>query len=235
VSFRLSLFWKRLLLFAVGAAACVLIYLFLLNFPGLGPSSVTLGIIPLLVIAATTWSLTLRFLRADGMPRSALGLGRSDHRAARIGIGFLGGSALTLVWFAIVTLTTGAKWHPNPGFHVVMLMGACAFNFLNNVGEELVYRGYAFVRLADRFGPYITAVATSALFALLHLQAGIPWLSVSRGRLQLGPHLRGDFCAVAQRTPRPGISCRDQHHAGCLGSAYQRGIAVRSRIPSNSR
>ncbi len=30
--------WKRLLLFALGAALCVLLYLFLLNFPGLGHS-----------------------------------------------------------------------------------------------------------------------------------------------------------------------------------------------------
>ena len=58
------------------------------------------------------------------------------------------------------------------------LLGACAFNFFNNLGEELVYRGYAFVRLADRFGPYFTVVALASLFALLHLQAGLPWVSV---------------------------------------------------------
>jgi membrane protease YdiL (CAAX protease family) len=182
----MSLFWKRLLLFAAGAALYVLIYLFLLNFPGLGQRSPTAGLIPVLAIAAGTWWLTLRFLRLDGMASSDLGLGAGDHRLARLGIGFLAGSALTLVWIAIGTLTTGATWHPNPAFRAMTLIGACAFAFFNNVGEELVYRGYAFVRLADRFGPYITAVATSGLFALLHLQAGIPWLSVLAGVFSSG-------------------------------------------------
>ena len=52
--------------------------------------------------------------------------------------------------------------------------------------RPLVYRGYAFVRLADRFGPYVTVVATSSLFALLHLQSGVPWLSVLAGVLTSG-------------------------------------------------
>jgi len=182
----LPLFWKRLLLFAAGAALCVLIYLFLLNFPGLGQRSATAGLIPVLAIAAGTWWLTLRFLRADGMSLSDLGLGARDHRLTRLGIGFVAGSALTLVWIAIVTLTTGATWHPNPAFRAITLIGACGFAFFNNVGEELVYRGYAFVRLADRFGPYVAALSTSALFALLHLQAGIPWLSVLAGVFSSG-------------------------------------------------
>ena len=182
----MSLFWKRLLLFAVGAAVCVLIYLFLLNFPGLGQRNATMGLIPVLAIAAGTWWLNLRFLRLDGMSVSALGLGAGDHRLARLGIGFLAGSALTLVWVAIVTLTTGATWHSNPEFRALTLIGACGFAFFNNIGEELVYRGYAFVRLADRFGPYVAALSTTALFALLHLQMGIPWLSVLAGVFSSG-------------------------------------------------
>jgi membrane protease YdiL (CAAX protease family) len=182
----LSLFWKRLLLFAAGVAVCVLIYLFLLNFPGLDQRSATAGLIPVLALAAGTWWLTLRFLRADGMSLSELGLSGNDHRLARLGIGFIAGSVLTLLWIAIVTLTTGAVWHSNPTFRASALIGASAFAFFNNVGEELAYRGYAFVRLADRFGPYVAALATTALFALLHLQAGIPWLSVLAGVFSSG-------------------------------------------------
>jgi membrane protease YdiL (CAAX protease family) len=179
-------YWRRLLLFFAGAAVCVLIYLFLLNFPGLGPRSATAGVVPALAISASTWWLTLRFLRTDGMSPSDLGLGSGDNRFAHLGIGFLAGSALTLVWIVIVTLTTGGTWHANPAFRAIALLGACVFNFFNNVGEELVYRGYAFVRLADRFGPYVTVVATSVLFALLHLQAGLPWLSVLAGVFSSG-------------------------------------------------
>ena len=175
-----------MLLFAAGAALCVLVYLFLLNFPGLGQRSATAGIIPVLALAAGTWWLTLRFLRLDGMSLSQLGLSSADHRLARLGIGFLAGSVLTLIWVVIVTVTTDAAWHSNPEFRAIVLVGACAFAFFNNVGEELVYRGYAFVRLADRFGPYLAALSTTSLFALLHLQAGIPWLSVLAGVFSSG-------------------------------------------------
>lgn len=176
-----SLYWRRLLLFALGASLCVLAYLFLLNFPGLGPRSTTAGVVPVLALAASTGWLTVRFLRADRMSPSDLGLVAVDRPFLHLGVGFVAGSALTGVWLVIVTVTTAASWHPNPAFRGTALVGAFAFNFFNNVGEELVYRGYAFVRLADRFGPYVTVVATSGLFALLHLQAGIPWLSVVAG------------------------------------------------------
>jgi membrane protease YdiL (CAAX protease family) len=60
------------------------------------------------------------------------------------------------------------------------------FSFLNNVGEEMIYRGYAFVRLADHWGEAITVLVTSSIFALLHLQAGLPWLSVLAGVFTAG-------------------------------------------------
>jgi membrane protease YdiL (CAAX protease family) len=168
-------------LFAFGAASCVVVYLFLLNVPGLGVRSRTAGVVPVLALAASSWWLTTRFLRADRMSLSDLGLGAANSRLAHLCVGFVGGTAMTGVWLAIVAVTTGATWHPNPGFRGITFVGACAFNFFNNVGEELVYRGYAFVRLAHRFGPDLTVIATSSLFALLHLQAGLPWLSVLAG------------------------------------------------------
>jgi membrane protease YdiL (CAAX protease family) len=175
------IFWKRLMLFALGAALCVLLYLFLLNFPGLGPGSPTAGVVPVVVLAGSTWWLTRKFLRSDGMSPADLGLSAVDSRTTRLAVGFVAGSAQTLVWFGIVTLMTGATWHLNPTFRGIALLGACAFNFFNNVGEELVYRGYAFVRLLERFGPYRTVVATSIIFALLHVQSGVPVLSALAG------------------------------------------------------
>jgi membrane protease YdiL (CAAX protease family) len=115
------------------------------------------------------------------MPTAELGLSSADHRVARLAVGFVAGSALTMLWLGIVTVMTGATWHLNPAFRGVTLVTACAFNFFNNVGEELAYRGYAFVKVADRFGAYIAVVATSSIFALLHLQGGVPWLSVLAG------------------------------------------------------
>jgi membrane protease YdiL (CAAX protease family) len=173
--------WKRLVLFSIGAAGCVLVYLFLLNFQPTSRSSPTAGIIPVLVLAIGTGWLTACFLRADSLPAAALGLTAPHRPFVRFCTGVLAGSALTGLWLVIVTVVTGATLHPNPNFATLAFFGACAFALFNNVGEELVYRGYAFVRLAEHWGEANTVVFTSAVFALLHLQSGLPWLSVLAG------------------------------------------------------
>jgi membrane protease YdiL (CAAX protease family) len=137
-------------------------------------------------LAASTGWLTARFLQKDDIDPGALGLTASHRPLSRLVLGILAGSALTGIWLVIVTVATGATWHMNPGFSYLVLMGTCAFNFFNNVAEELVYRGYAFVRLIERLGPIVTVVATSVIFALLHLQAGLPWLSVLAGVFTTG-------------------------------------------------
>ena len=182
----LTLYWKRLLLFTLGAALCVLVYLLLLNFPGLGRSNFTAGLIPVVVLATGTGWLTARFLRKDGIAPAALGLTASCRPYSRLGLGFFAGCALTGLWLIIVTVSTGATWHMNPGFNYLILVSTCAFNFFNNVAEELAYRGYAFLRLIERLGAIPTVVVTSAVFALLHLQAGLPWLSVLAGVFTTG-------------------------------------------------
>ena len=175
---RLSI---RLLLFSLGAAACVLGYLFLLNFQPMSRSSPTAGVFPALFLAISTGWLTARFLQADGISPEALGLIASRRPFVRFGLGLLAGGALTGLWLLIVAAATGAGFQLNPNFAILSFSSACAFAVFNNLGEELVYRGYAFVRLAERWGEVATVVITSAIFALLHLQAGLPWLSVLAG------------------------------------------------------
>jgi len=170
--------WKPPLLFVLGAAGCVLLYLFLLNFPPTGLRSATAGVIPVLVLAGTTAWLTARVLRAEGWPPAVLGLGPGQRPAARFSVGFMAGTAQAALWMGIVTLVTGATWHANPAFTGTALLLACLFHLFNNIGEELVYRGYLFLRLASAWGAATAILATSSVFALLHLQAGLPWLSV---------------------------------------------------------
>jgi membrane protease YdiL (CAAX protease family) len=174
----LSALWRRVLLFVLGAVACVLLYLFLLNFPPVGRTSRTGGLIPVAVLAGSTALLTARFLQADRLGAAVLGLDQSQRPGARFGLGFLAGCALVGGWFCIVTIATGASWHRNATFSVLALSVAVVFNFFNNIGEELVYRGYLFVRLAGAWGSMPTILVTSGVFALLHLQAGIPLSSV---------------------------------------------------------
>ncbi len=81
-------------------------------------------------------------------------------------------------WVALLAIVTGMRWRPSPDFALATLVVAALFNLFNNIGEELVYRGYLFVRLAERWGAEPTIVVTSAVFALLHLQSGLPWQSV---------------------------------------------------------
>jgi membrane protease YdiL (CAAX protease family) len=139
-----------------------------------------------MVLATGTAWLTARFLRIDGIAPAALGLAASHRPYSRLGLGFLAGGALTGLWLTIVTVVTGATWHMNPEFSYFVLVGTCAFNFFNNVAEELAYRGYAFLRLVERFGAIPTVLITSVVFALLHLQAGLPWLSVLAGVFTTG-------------------------------------------------
>jgi membrane protease YdiL (CAAX protease family) len=170
--------WTRLLLFSLGAAACVLGYLFLLNFQPISRSSPTAGVFPVLVLAISAGWLTASFLRTDGISPATLGLIASHRPFVRMGFGLLAGSALTGLWLVIVTFATGATFHLNPNFLTSSFFSACALALFNNLGEELIYRGYAFVRIAERWGEVVTVVITSAIFALLHFQAGLPWLSV---------------------------------------------------------
>ena len=172
---------NRLLLFSLGAAACVLVYLFLLNFQPISRSSPTAGVIPVLVLAICTGWLTARFLRADLLPPATLGLSAPHRPFVRFCMGLVAGSVLTGLWLVIVTVATGAILQPNPHFATLSFSSAFVFAFFNNLGEELIYRGYAFVRLAENCGEVITVVITSAVFALLHFQAGLPWLSVLAG------------------------------------------------------
>jgi membrane protease YdiL (CAAX protease family) len=178
--------WSRLLLFGLGAAACVLVYLFLLNFQPISRNSSTAGVIPVLILAIGTAWLTARFLRADALSPAILGLTGPQRPFVRLGMGFLAGSVLAGLWLVIVIVATGATLHFSPNFTTLGFLSACVFAFFNNVGEELVYRGYPFVRLAERWGEGIVVVITSAVFALLHLQAGLPWLSVLAGVFTTG-------------------------------------------------
>ena len=127
--------WRRLLLFVGGAICCVLLYLFLLNFPPVGRTSRTAGVIPVMVLAGTTAWLTSRFLRADGLSAAVLGLARGQRPLARFGFGVLAGGALVGAWFCVVTLVTGASWHRSATFSGLALFLSVIFNVFNNMSD----------------------------------------------------------------------------------------------------
>ena len=232
--------WKHPLLFMVGAVGCVLLYLFLLNFPPTSLRSPTAGLIPVIVLAATTSLLTSRALRSDGLSAAILGLGAGRRMTARFAQGLLAGVTITGLWMGIITMATGASWEPNPTFNLGALVLASLFHFFNNVGEELVYRGYLFVRLAASWGAVATVVATSGVFALLHLQAGLPWPSVVAAVLTAGLLFGAIFARwrslplalgfhVATNIAQDALGLR-LGAASLLRSAYPTGGAGRSSV-----
>ncbi len=177
---------KRLLLFAAAVAACLLGYLFLLGLPTLGRRGPFRGAIPALLLAVAVYALNRRFVRAENRTMAILGFDAPTRRARQFGVAFLCGCALVIGWGIIVTVAMSAQWQPHAGFHALDIVGLLGFAFFNNAAEELVYRGYAFVALAEAYGPRAAVVGTSIVFALLHLQAGVPPLSVIAGVLTTG-------------------------------------------------
>lgn len=173
--------WKRPILFVMGTVVCVLFYLFLLNIPEIGAASPTAGVIPVLLLAGAMVGLTALALRAEGWSGRLLGVCHDQRPFACFAAGLAAGAALAGLWMCAVTVIAGASWRPNPGFSAVALVLACLFHLFNNLGEELAYRGYLFLRLAKGSGAPMAVLVTSGVFALLHLQAGLPWLSVLAG------------------------------------------------------
>jgi membrane protease YdiL (CAAX protease family) len=174
---------KRLLVFAAAIAACLLGYLFLLGLPALGREGPFAGAIPALLLAVVVYALNRRFLRAENRTMAALGFDAPTRRAKQFGVAFLGGCVLAVGWGVILTVAMGVRWQPHAGFHILGVVGLLGFAFFNNAAEELAYRGYAFLTLVEAYGPVVAVVGTSVVFALLHLQAGVPPLSVLAGVL----------------------------------------------------
>jgi hypothetical protein len=142
---------------------------------------------------AVTW-LFVRFL--DRRSLASIGLRRpaGGPRAAwrQLVIAPLGAVAVLGAWLALVLalpsslaavhyggispgLSHGPAWWPLPP---VLLLVALLIGFLLQGGlEELIVRGYVYHTLRERWRPWIAALFSSTLFALLHLNN--PDVSVS--------------------------------------------------------
>jgi membrane protease YdiL (CAAX protease family) len=67
--------------------------------------------------------------------------------------------------------------------HASAAVASFTFIVFNNLGEELVYRGYLFLLLMRSYGVALAILSTSILFTLLHIQAGVPWPNAIAGVL----------------------------------------------------
>ena len=129
-------------------------------------------------LLAVTW-LFARFL--DRRSLASLGLrwplggrGATARQAVTVPLGtlgFLAGWTAVLLALPGVTLRLGglAPEVEAAGFAAALRFALLLLGFLIQGGvEELVIRGYIFHALKERWAPFVAAVASSVLFALLH-------------------------------------------------------------------
>jgi membrane protease YdiL (CAAX protease family) len=167
---------KRAFAFLAAAAVCVVGYVFLLSLFRGSPYDVGSVVAALLLAVALGW-LNRRFFRLEGRSLAEIGFDRPGRRARESAVAFLAGCGLVALWALALALILSARWRPYAGFNTAGGLSRIAFCLFNNAGEELAYRGYLLTRLVERFGRAAGVLSTAALFALLHVQAGLPWMS----------------------------------------------------------
>ncbi len=112
--------------------------------------------------------LTMRIF--DRRPLTDIGLRISGASGRNFGLGLLlGGGAAALMLLApllagtghiITKPASGFTWW-SLGFYMVALLVAA-------IGEEMIFRGYAFQLLVEKIGPFATVLPVAVLFGLAH-------------------------------------------------------------------
>jgi membrane protease YdiL (CAAX protease family) len=166
--------WLYLLLVSAGAFGGSLLAL-LITGRQTDPALVWLlkcGLVMVLVVA-----ITASYLRRDGLAWSDYGV----SLRARMGIaatrGLLTGSLLALLWAGIVAVWSPVEWRFNPAFRADAWLLGTAATLMIGIAEEVGYRSYALDRLYVRYGAAISVLALSAVFVLVHVIGGVPWLA----------------------------------------------------------
>lgn len=175
----------KIVFFLALAVFALLGYLFLLSAlrGKLGNFSAA---VPAMVLAILTLILNWRFLRSEGRSLAELGFDAPRQRIREVALGFVAGACTAGFWAVAIWAVTSVSWRPAPSFNPVAAAGSFSFIVFNNAAEELVYRGYLFLLLWRVYGRSVAIFGTSILFALLHIQGGVPWQSVLAGVLTSG-------------------------------------------------
>ena len=137
------------------------------------------SVLAALILAVALAALNKAFFRSEGESLATIGFDNPWRRLGQFGAAFLAGCGVVALWTIALLATLHPRWRLNDGFNGPGALARIAFCLFNNAGEELAYRAYLLKQLAQRFGATTAVLATSALFALLHVQAGVPWLSAA--------------------------------------------------------
>lgn len=133
--------------------------------------------------AAAALAASLLAVLIEECPFQSLGFALGGRWFREFGLGALLGGLLVTLAALLLRLKGGFHWAPDPGGSLKSI----AFGFLLfvavGVGEESVFRGYPFQRLAERMGAWPTQVLLGLLFAAIHL--GNPGISTAALALKL--------------------------------------------------
>lgn len=147
------------------------------------------------VVAVT--ALFVRFLDRRGLASLGARWPRGGRREARreavlvplATLGFLGawlavllaipGVAVRLEGWSEEWIAGGPAWWPE-GLPPALLLGLFLLGFLVQGGlEEWIVRGYVYRALKERWSPWVSALASSILFSLLHaLNPDVSWIAL---------------------------------------------------------
>lgn len=142
---------------------------------GLFPTlEVTLLYVALYAAFLGATALAMRWLRHESLGDLGLGFGQSWLRAWLIGMvlgmAILIGSSVLLSWLFGWYHTKGFAWQFVP---IAVFLPTLVVTVLGTVPaglfEEVVFRGFIFRVVAERWKTWVAVVSTSVLFALFHL------------------------------------------------------------------
>jgi membrane protease YdiL (CAAX protease family) len=122
----------------------------------------------LAAVCVATW---LMMFLVEHQPFSGIGLRAGSGSISELSLGLTGGVSLVGAITAIEWASGSIHFELTgelAGDAVKMIVRAAGIFALGATTEELLFRGYAFQRLAEGTNGYFAAVATSIVFGLLH-------------------------------------------------------------------
>lgn len=112
--------------------------------------------------------LTMRIF--DRRPLTDIGLrgGSASGRNLIIGLAFGAGAAALMLLAPLLAGTGHIVSRPNAEFTWAGLIFYIAALFVAALGEEMIFRGYAFQLLVEKIGPFATVLPAGVIFGLAH-------------------------------------------------------------------
>jgi uncharacterized protein len=158
----------------VGAFAIIAMLGYFLVFPiiiaFIGAPVFVISTLGTFAAAAVANAVVLRIYERGNL--ASIGLGWTAASRRNLSLGVLGGVGAALVVIVLPLLVRAADLQPVPSEHfrwpsllfvsILLLFGA--------VGEEMLFRGYAFQVLVKGIGPFATILPMAVLFGLAHSQ-----------------------------------------------------------------